>query len=151
MADVVDTPVAPVAAAVGPVRLTVPPEPSMSRVARLAASGLASLAGCTVDEIEDIKIAVSEVLIALIEHGDRERVDLEFEVVDRDRGPASGALVDSPAFVVRGTSPVRALDLDHPDLALCRTVLQGVCAGHDIQLVDGLARISASVAMLEIR
>ena len=149
MADVAD--VVAVAAAVGPVRLTVPPEPSMSRVARLAASGLASLAGCTVDEIEDIKIAVSEVLIALIEHGDRERVDLEFEVVDRDRGPASGALADSPAFVVRGTSPVRALDLEHPDLALCRTVLQGVCAANDIQLVDGLARISASVAMLEIR
>ena len=149
MADVAD--VVAVAAAVGPVRLTVPPEPSMSRVARLAASGLASLAGCTVDEIEDIKIAVSEVLIALIEHGDRERVDLEFEVVDRGRGPASGALADSPAFVVRGTSPVRSFDLDHPDLALCRTVLQGVCAGHDIEVVDGLARITASVAMLEIR
>ena len=70
------------ATVVGPVRLSVPPEPSMSRVARLAASGLASLAGCTVDEIEDIKIAVSEVLIALIEHGDGARVDLDLDWSD---------------------------------------------------------------------
>jgi hypothetical protein len=123
----------------------------MSRVARLAASGLASLAGCTVDEIEDIKIAVSEVLIALIEHGDGQRVDLEFEVVDQDRPATEGAVADAAAFVVRGTSPVRAFDLDHPDLMLCRTVLEGVCTAHDIRLDDGLARISASVAKLEIR
>jgi hypothetical protein len=121
----------------------------MSRVARLAASGLASLAGCTVDEIEDIKIAVSEVLIALIEHGGGARVDLEFELVDEGRLD-DGGLESSPAFVLRGISPVDAFDLDHPDLVLCRTVLQGVCAAHDIQLLDGSARIVASVARLAI-
>jgi hypothetical protein len=122
----------------------------MSRVARLAASGLASLAGCTVDEIEDIKIAVSEVLIALIEHGGGSRVDLEFELLDEARPASEGGLESSPAFVVRGTSPVDVFDLDHPDLVLCRTVLQGVCAAHDIRLLDGSARISASVARLAI-
>ncbi len=137
------------ATVIGPVRLSVPAEPSMSRVARLAASGLASLAGCTVDEIEDIKIAVSEVLIALIEHGGGARVDLEFELVDEGRLD-DGGLESSPAFVLRGISPVDAFDLDHPDLVLCRTVLQGVCAAHDIQLLDGSARIVASVARLAI-
>ncbi|MCB0998456.1 MAG: hypothetical protein R2713_07230 [Ilumatobacteraceae bacterium] len=130
---------------IGPVRLSVPPEPSMSRVARLASSGMASLVGCTVDEIEDLKIAVSEVLIALIEHGDGGRVDLEFEFVGRGAS-ADGALDDRPAFVVRGSSPVEHLDLSHPDLLLCRTVLDGVCAAHAIELVDGAACIVASVA-----
>ena len=53
----------------GPILLRFPAEPSLSRVLRLAAAGLASLGNFTVDHIEDIKIAVSEVLIALIEHG----------------------------------------------------------------------------------
>jgi hypothetical protein len=135
---------------IGPVQLTVPPEATMSRVARLAASGLASLAGCTVDEIEDIKIAVSEVLIALIEHGDGGRVDLEFEVVGLGTDPGRGGLPDAPAFVVRGRSPVETFDLANPDLALCRTVLDGVCATHEIGLADGVASISASVARVEI-
>jgi len=148
----------------GPVRLSVPPDPSLSRVARLAASGLASLAGCTVDEIEDIKIAVSEVLIALIEHGDGARVDLEFdlefEVEGEGKGEvagastagetASGTVGASAVFVVRGSSPVSSLDLDHPDLVLCRTVLAGVCASSEIELVDGQARITAIVARTEL-
>ncbi|MHB1091084.1 MAG: hypothetical protein ACYC0U_08520, partial [Ilumatobacteraceae bacterium] len=67
---------------IGPVEIRVPPDPSLSRVLRLAASGMASLAGFTVDEIEDIKIAVSEVLIALIEHGDSQSVEMQFEVDD---------------------------------------------------------------------
>jgi hypothetical protein len=138
------------ATTIGPVRLSVPPEPSMSRVARLAASGLASLAGCTVDEIEDIKIAVSEVLIALIEHGDGARVDLEFELVDSGRDPDEGGLSGATAFVVRASAPVDRFDLDHPDLVLCRTVLQGVCAAHGLRLVDGVAYISASVARLDL-
>ncbi len=138
------------ATAIGPVRLSVPPEPSMSRVARLAASGLASLAGCTVDEIEDIKIAVSEVLIALIEHGDGARVDLEFELVDGGRDPDEGGLPGTTAFVVRASAPVERFDLDHPDLVLCRTVLQGVCAAHRLRLVDGTASITASVAHLDL-
>ncbi len=135
---------------IGPVRLSVPPEPSMSRVARLAASGLASLGGCTVDEIEDIKIAVSEVLIALIEHGEGAAVELEFELVEQGRPTADGPLGTSNAFVVRGRSEVSVFDLAHPDLVLCRTVLEGVCASHDIRLVDGTARISASVARLGV-
>lgn len=129
----------------GPVQLCVPPEPSMSRVARLAASGLASLAGCTVDEIEDIKIAVSEVLIALIEHGEGGRVDLEFDLAR----PGTVAGTHGAAFVVRGRSPVTSFALDHPDLLLCRTVLEGVCSSAEIGTAEGHAQIVAVVAMAE--
>ncbi len=117
---------------VGPVQLRVPAQPTLSRVLRLAASGLASLGAFSVDEIEDIKIAVSEVLIALIEHGDGNPVDIEF-------------VIDEGAFTVRGRTDVAAFDAEHPDLILCRTVLAGVCAEHGIDLVDGQARIWALV------
>lgn len=114
----------------GPVDLRVPAEPSMSRVLRLAASGVASLCGYDVDEIEDIKIAVSEVLIALIEHGARQPVDVRF-MVDRDE------------FRIHGSTAVREFDVGHPDLQLCRTVLASVCAEHRIELTDGAAHIDA--------
>ena len=52
-----------------PIDLRLPPDPAMSKVLRLAASGVGSLCGFTIREIEEIKLAVSEVLIALIEHG----------------------------------------------------------------------------------
>jgi hypothetical protein len=119
----------------GPVLLRVPAEPTMSRVARLAASGLASLAGCNIDEIEDIKIAVSEVLIALIEHGTGGRIDLQFDNRDDE-------------FVVTGRAAFEEFDLDHPDLRLCRTVLAGVCSHHEIDAHDGTAQITAAVAIL---
>lgn len=115
-----------------PVEIRVPPNPSLSRVLRLAASGMASLAGFTVDEIEDIKIAVSEVLIALIEHGGGEPVDLQFEV-------------DEHSFKLRGRTVVDSFDLKHPDLLLCRAVLAEVCASHNIDLIESQAHIQAEV------
>lgn len=117
---------------IGPVEIQVPPDPSLSRVLRLAASGMASLAGFTVDEIEDIKIAVSEVLIALIEHGGGQSVEVRF-------------VVDERSFNVRGQTAVDHFDTEHLDLVLCRTVLAEVCASHGIDLVDNQAHIWAAV------
>lgn len=118
---------------IGPVDIRVPPDPSLSRVLRLAASGMASLAGFTVDEIEDIKIAVSEVLIALIEHGGGQSVELQFEV-------------DDQMFNVRGRTAVDNFQTEHPDLVLCRTVLAEVSGSHGVDLVDNHAHIWAAVA-----
>lgn len=117
---------------IGPVEIRVPPDPSLSRVLRLAASGMASLAGFSVDEIEDIKIAVSEVLIALIEHGGGESVDMLFTVDDR-------------SFNVRGRTVVDNFNTEHPDLILCRTVLAEVSSSHSIDLVHNQAHIWATV------
>jgi anti-sigma regulatory factor (Ser/Thr protein kinase) len=122
---------------IGPVEIRVPPDPSLSRVLRLAASGVASLAAYTVDEIDDIKIAVSEVLIALIEHGRGEPIDVQF-------------VVDAHTFTVRGRTPMEGFDVNDPDLRLCRTVLEGVCAEHGIDQVDSNAQIWATVEHLSI-
>lgn len=114
----------------GPVEIRVPADPTMSRVLRLAASGVASLCGFDVDEIEEIKIAVSEVLIALIEHGAGQPVLVTF-------------VVENDSFAILGATEVHELDLDHPDLRLCRTVLTEVCSEHTIGLDDGHAHIAA--------
>lgn len=122
---------------IGPVELRLPPDPTLSRVLRLAASGIAGMAGFTVDEIEDIKIAVSEVLLALIEHGGGKTIEMQF-------------MVEEQSFSVRGQTDIEAFDADHPDLILCRTVLAGVCTQHGIELVDDRAQIWAAVAHTSI-
>jgi anti-sigma regulatory factor (Ser/Thr protein kinase) len=124
-------------AAVGPVVIKLPPDPTLSRVLRLAASGIAGMAGFTVDEIEDIKIAVSEVLLALIEHGGGKSIEVEFIVAD-------------DTFAVRGRTAVETFDTEHPDLVLCRTVLASVCADHGIERVDRDALIWATVGHASI-
>ncbi len=123
---------------IGPVDLRLPPDPTLSRVLRLAASGIAGMAGFTVDEIEDIKIAVSEVLLALIEHGGGKTIEIQFMVEDQ-------------SFSVRGQTAIETFDANHPDLILCRTVLAGVCTQHGIELVDDRAQIWAAVAHASIK
>lgn len=48
------------------VRLTMPATPQLLRVARLTAAGLAGRLGFSVDEIEDVKIAVDELCFAVV-------------------------------------------------------------------------------------
>jgi histidine kinase-like protein len=122
---------------IGPVFIRLPPDPTLSRVLRLAASGIAGMAGFTVDEIEDIKIAVSEVLLALIEHGGGKSIEVQFTV-------------EAQSFTVRGQTAIETFDAEHPDLILCRTVLAGVCTSHGIELVDNQAQIWAAVAHASI-
>jgi anti-sigma regulatory factor (Ser/Thr protein kinase) len=120
-------------AKIGPVVLRLPPDPALSRVLRLAASGIAGMAGFTVDQIDDIKIAVSEVLLALIEHGGGQPIEVEFAI-------------EQSSFIVRGQTAITSFDADHPDMVLCRTVLASVCTSHGIELVDHQAHIWAAVA-----
>jgi serine/threonine-protein kinase RsbW len=48
------------------VRLTMPANPQLLRVARLTAAGLAGRLGFSFDEIEDVKIAVDELCFTLV-------------------------------------------------------------------------------------
>ena len=117
---------------VGPVLLELPPQTAMSRVARLTASGVASLAGFTIDAIEDINVMVSEVMVALVEHGARSAITISFEFTDG-------------IFTVRGSTDLVDFDTNHPDLALCRTVLEAVSTRHGIEGTSERAEIWASL------
>jgi hypothetical protein len=120
----------PVAA--GPVRLRIPPDPALSRVLRMTVGAMASIGPFTLDEIDDVKIAVSEVLIALIEHGDQADIDVELDLAGSE-------------FTIVGTTDGRDVDLSHPDLVLCRTVLDGVSDVHAISTSDGRMTIRTTV------
>jgi anti-sigma regulatory factor (Ser/Thr protein kinase) len=119
-------------ATIGPVRLEVPPLSGMSRIARLTGTGVASMAGFTMDEIDDINVMVSEVMVALVEHGARSTIAVTFDVADG-------------CFTVRGATDLADFDLDHPDLALCRTVLAAVSTSHGIEGTSARAEIWASL------
>jgi hypothetical protein len=121
---------------IGPVEIRVPADPGIIRVVRLAVSGVAAMATFSVDEIEDAKLAVSEMLIVLIEQGSAESVDVQVEV-------------DGPDLVLVGSTTAELDDAD-ADLALSRAVLDSVCAEHSIDAHDGRVRIRAVVRHLDI-
>jgi serine/threonine-protein kinase RsbW len=78
----------------GHVELVLPAEPSMIRLARLVATGIASAARFEPDAVEDVRIGVDELCSALIEAGGASPLQLEFscwggalEVFGQTRAP----------------------------------------------------------------
>ncbi|HET7486745.1 MAG TPA: ATP-binding protein [Acidimicrobiales bacterium] len=63
------------------VRLAVPATPEFLRLARVTASGLASRMGFTLDEVEDLRLAIDELCFVLIGNKGRAgTVDLRYAV-----------------------------------------------------------------------
>jgi hypothetical protein len=112
----------------GPVTLTFPSRPGMARVGRLTASSVASLADLSVDDIEDIKIAVSEVVTLLIEQGDGGVLTLEFDS-------------DGATFTIAGSATASGAPIAEEDLALTSAVLSAVCSSHELTTANGTIHI----------
>ena len=121
---------------IGPVEIRVPADPGIVRVVRLAVSGVAAMAAFSVDENEDAKLAVSEILIVLIEQGSSDSVDVRIEV-------------DGPDLTLEGATTA-TLDEGDVDLALSRAVLDSVCAEHSIDIDGDGVRIRAVVRHLDL-
>ncbi len=107
----------------GPVTLVVPPVASMVRVGRLTASSIASIADMSIDDIDDIKIAVSEMITLLIQSGNRTNITMRFEISDH-------------SFTVDASTPASSLDLGRNDVALATAVLDAVSDSHEVAFVD---------------
>ena len=107
----------------GPVTLVVPPVASMVRVGRLTASSIASIADMSIDDIDDLKIAVSEMITLLIQSGNRSAITLRFETSDA-------------MFAVEASTPAAALDLGRNDVALATAVLDAVSDSHEVAFVE---------------
>lgn len=116
---------------IGPVVLQVPNDPAMARVARLTASSLAAMTSMSIDDIDDVKIVVSEVLAALIEHGDGPDVTVKFEA-----GP--------DRIAITGFTSARTFTADNADLALSSTVLAALAEDHVVKHSDGQLLILAT-------
>ena len=112
------------------VTLVVPPVAAMARVARLTASSVATLGDLTVDDIDDIKIAVSELITLFIQHDDPTEITLRFATSELD-------------FSIEASMAVSGADLQGPEALLARAVLEAVCDSYDADAVDG--RIVARV------
>src|SRR5690349_4769507 len=63
------------------VRLAVPAVPELIRLVRVTATGLASRAGFSLDEVEDLRLAIDELCHAVVgAHGAPGRLDVSFVV-----------------------------------------------------------------------
>ncbi len=115
------------------VTMVFPPQPRLVRMARLASSALATVAGADVDTIDDIKIAVDEVCASLIEAGDGSDVTVGF-TVDDDR------------FEIVGKT-AGALDLDRERFDLSRQILLAVAERHELTTADGDVRFAVTCSL----
>jgi anti-sigma regulatory factor (Ser/Thr protein kinase) len=95
----------------------------MVRVGRLTASSIASIADMSIDDIDDVKIAVSEMITLLIQSGNRSAITMRFEI-------------DGESFIIEASTPAAALDLGRNDVALATAVLQAVADSHEVAFVD---------------
>lgn len=110
------------AAAAAVVTMAIPARHDFVRLARLTASGLGSQAGFDVDEIEDLRIAVDELLCVLIDATEgTPDVVLRFALGD------GSLLVEGEAPVVRDFQLSR----------LAREILAVVVDGYDLRNDDG--------------
>jgi len=107
----------------GPITLTLPPVPTMVRVGRLTASSIASLSDMSIDDIDDVKIAVSEMITVLIQSGSRTTITLRFETTASE-------------FAVEASTLTPANDLGRNDLALAIAVLDAVADEHHVASTD---------------
>ena len=120
----VSPPMSPSSTAVsGPITLTLPPIPTMVRVGRLTASSIASLSDMSIDDIDDVKIAVSEMITVLIQSGSRTTITLRFETTANE-------------FAVEASTLTPANDLGRNDLALAIAVLDAVADEHHVASTD---------------
>lgn len=73
--------------------IVIPADVRLVRPVRLAVGGLASLVGFDVEAIDDLRIAVDELCIALIESGDGSRIELLVAASDRTSIRVEGTVV----------------------------------------------------------
>lgn len=134
MSQATETPEFDAARGRGPVEIRLPADADLVSAIRLLASSMAATARSTIDEIDDLKLAVSEVLLALIERGSSPTLAVTLELRDH-------------TFEITGRAATRDFDPQHPDVQLSRVVLAEVCAHHSIDIIGDELRIAATVTL----
>ena len=112
--------------AVPTISVSFPATPEYLRLARLATADIGSRAGFDYEEIDDLRIGVSE-LCSMISGADEAVVTLDFTV-------------EEASVTVRGVAAPGAL----VENDLSQAIVRAVVDDFDIGLVDGAARFHAS-------
>src|SRR6476646_1127077 len=105
------------------VRLSLPASPDYVRIVRLAASGVAANLGFDVDELDDLRVAVGELVNLTLEACQPETLEVVFTIVGDE-------------LRIEGAAPAaegRAVEVD----ALTRQILGAFCDDYTIQVVEG--------------
>ena len=89
--------------ALGEVRLEVPASPEFFRIARIMGAGVASRLGFTLDELEDLTVAIDELCFALVGRGAPGTLALVYEMHPDSLAVAGAgrfgqAVVDDPVL-----------------------------------------------------
>lgn len=113
-----------------PVQLILPAEAGSVRLARLVAAGVATDAGFSIDDTEDLRVAVSE-LVALLIDGLDDPVDVATLTYRHNPGEVEVAGECAGASPGHGEPPV-------DDLAL--EILRVVVDDHSFTAADGVRR-----------
>ena len=115
----------------GPVELTLPADSRLVRLVRLMASGLASTAGFDVDDLDDLRIGVDEVVAALLEGGDGSPLVLRFRL-------------QAAEVSLEGETPGGGTPLEEERLELSRQILEAVVDEHDVSVNGGRVTVRVS-------
>jgi hypothetical protein len=102
------------------VKVTLPAQPRLVRVARLVASGLANELGFDVDRLDDVRLAVGEACGFAVQIGAKE-IDVTYALDERSLGVTIDAVLDG-----EGTDP------DTEYAALVGQVLAVASSAHHI-------------------
>ena len=104
------------------VRLSLPATPAYVRIVRLAASGIATNLGFDVDELDDLRVAVGELVNLTLEVCKPETLDVVFTIAGNE-------------FQIEGSAPAddgRTVELD----ILTRQILDAFLDTYTIEIVD---------------
>jgi len=106
----------------GPVRLNVPATTRYLAAARLVAASLGAESGLSVDDLDDLRLGVNELVSLLVESAaPGTRIDLEFAAGDGEvtvRGRLDGAVgPDGPSEIDELTRRIIDAVADHHELA----------------------------------
>lgn len=120
--------------------IQIPADATFIRVARLATSGTATLAGFDVDTIDDLRIAVDEMAATLIELAEPDRSLTLTMQIEADVLRIIGE-VETSADPTRA-DPTRAdpTGLNPERHALGRMILDAITDHHELEVEGGVAR-----------
>ncbi len=104
------------------VRLSLPATPAYVRIVRLAASGIATNLGFDVDELDDLRVAVGELVNLTLEVCKPETLDVVFTIAGSE-------------FQIEGSAPAadgRTVELD----ILTRQILDAFLDTYTVEIAD---------------